>query len=263
MTQKLSRTGGYMALAYAVSCYAAFLAVFVYLILFSVGLFVPKTVNDGPSLPTPLALLIDCGLVLLFAVQHTIMARPAFKERWRKRVPEAVERSTFVLVASVCVALLELGWVPLPGALWQVENTTAVALLWSVCAGGWLLLLLSTFLIDHFELFGLKQAWMRARRSKPVEIAFKTPTLYRVVRHPMMLGFLLGFWATPHMTSSHFVLAAGMTVYILVGIGFEERDLLRRFGERYRGYQQSVPKLIPGWRTRPSAPAKEAQAPLR
>jgi protein-S-isoprenylcysteine O-methyltransferase Ste14 len=162
-----------------------------------------------------------------------------------------VERSTFVLATSLCVALLIVGWAPLSGELWHTKNPIAVALLWSVCIGGWLLLLLSTFLIDHFELFGLKQALLRARRVEPVEIAFKTPALYRVVRHPMMLGFLLGFWATPHMTSSHFALATGMTLYILVGISFEERDLLRRFGESYRRYQQSVPMLLPGWRRRP------------
>jgi methanethiol S-methyltransferase len=258
MTEKPSRVGGYVALAYAVSCYTVFLAVLSYLVLFTVGSFVPKTVNDGPSLPVLPALLIDCALMLLFAVQHTIMARPAFKQRWTRLVPVAAERSTFVLVASACVALLLLGWVPLPGELWHAQNASLAALLWSVCAGGWLLLLLSTFLIDHFELFGLKQGWLRARRTEPAETAFKQPALYRVVRHPMMLGFLLGLWATPRMTCSHFVLAAGMTLYILVGVRFEERDLLLRYGDSYQRYQQRVPKLMPGWRARPGPSGKSA-----
>lgn len=250
MSQRLSRWGGYVALAYAAFCYAAFLAVFVYFILFTVGLVVPKTVNDGASVSLAHALMVDCALLLLFGIQHTIMARPAFKERLMSVVPAVAERSTFVLVASLCLGLLELAWAPLPGALWHTDNALAVALLWSVCAGGWVLLLVSTFLIDHFELFGLKQGWLRARRRERVEGEFKKPALYRVVRHPMMLGFLLGFWATPHMTYSHLTLSVGMTLYILVGIAFEERDLVRRFGASYLEYQRSVPKLIPWFRPR-------------
>jgi protein-S-isoprenylcysteine O-methyltransferase Ste14 len=250
MNQKLSRWGGYVGLAYAVLCYAIFLAVFSYFILFTTGLFVPKTVNNGASVSVLSALIIDCALLLLFGVQHTIMARPSFKERWMKLVPPAAERSTYVLIASLCLGLLMLGWVPLPGALWRTDNALSVALLWSVCAGGWALLLVSTFLIDHFELFGLKQGWLRARRAERVESEFKTPALYRVVRHPMMLGFLLGFWATPHMTTSHLALSIGMTLYILVGIAFEERDLVRRFGAGYLQYQRTVPKLLPGFRAR-------------
>jgi methanethiol S-methyltransferase len=250
MKQKLSRFGGYASFAYAVACYASFLAVFVYFILFAVGIIVPKTVNDGPALSVLQALTLDVALLLLFAVQHTIMARPSFKEHWTRHIPPVAERSTFVLLASVCLGLLIIGWAPVPGELWRTDAPIPVVLLWSICAGGWLLLLLSTFLIDHFELFGLKQGWMRVRQTEPAETAFKTPALYRVVRHPMMLGFLLGFWATPHMTLSRFVLAVGMTLYILVGIAFEERDLVRRFGDHYLRYQRSVPKLIPSWRRR-------------
>jgi len=251
MTQRLSRASGYACLAYAVASYAAFLAVFTYFILFTVGLLVPRTVDDGPALTVAQALTLDVGLLLLFGAQHTVMARPAFKERLMRRLSPSLERSTFVLVASLCLALLIVGWAPLAGELWRTNDPFAVALLWSVCAAGWLLLLVSTFLIDHFELFGLKQGWMRARGVEPAETAFKTPALYRVVRHPMMLGFLLGFWATPHMTVSRFVLATGMTLYILVGIAFEERDLVRRFGEHYRRYQQTVPMLVPRLRARP------------
>jgi methanethiol S-methyltransferase len=251
MNQKLSRWGGYVAFVYAVLCYAAFLVVFVYFILFTTGLFVPKTVDDGPSVSALYALIIDGALLLLFGVQHTIMARPAFKDRWTKLVPAVAERSTFVLIASLCLGLLMLGWAPLPGVLWHTERALFVALLWSVCAGGWALLLVSTFLIDHFELFGLKQGWLRARRAERVESEFKTPALYRMVRHPMMLGFLLGFWATPHMTGSQLTLALGMTLYILVGIAFEERDLVRRFGAGYLQYKRSVPKLLPWFRARP------------
>lgn len=262
MNQNLSRTGGYASFSYAVACYAAFLAVFVYFILFTIGIIVPRSVNDGPALPVALALTLDVGLLLLFAVQHTIMARPVFKEHWTRLIPPAAERSTFVLLASVCLALLIVGWAPLPGELWRTDDPLLVVLLWSVCAGGWLLLLISTFLIDHFELFGLKQGWLRVRRAEPAETAFKTPALYRVVRHPMMLGFLLGFWATPHMTTSRFVLAAGMTLYILVGIAFEERDLVRRFGDHYRRYQRNVPKLIPGWRRRADGGLRAAKTGL-
>lgn len=258
MSQTFSRSGGYLALAYAASCYAVFLTVFVYFILFSVGLFVPKTVNDGPTVSVASALLIDCALLLLFGVQHTIMARPAFKERLTRIIPAVAERSTFVLVASVCLALLMFGWAPLPGTLWHTDHAPTVALLHSLCAGGWVLLLVSTFLIDHFELFGLKQGWLRALQKQRVESEFKKPALYRVVRHPMMLGFLLGFWATPDMTISHLALALGMTLYILVGIAFEERDLVQRFGKSYLEYQRSVPKLIPWFRARPGRADKRA-----
>jgi methanethiol S-methyltransferase len=251
MSQRLSRWGGYVALAYAAFCYVAFLAVFVYFILFTTGVLVPKTVNDGSLGSVARALMVDCSLLLLFGVQHTIMARPAFKARLMSVVPPAAERSTFVLAASLCLGLLEFAWAPLPGVLWHTDDALVVALLWSVCAGGWVLLLVSTFLIDHFELFGLKQGWLRARRRGHVESEFKKPALYRVVRHPMMLGFLLGFWATPSMTFSHLALSVGMTLYILVGIAFEERDLVHRFGAGYLAYQRSVPKLIPWFRARP------------
>lgn len=259
MNQKPSRIASYAGLAYGLLCYAGFLGVFVFFILFSVGLFVPKTVDDGPLMSWPAALSLDCGLMLLFAVQHTIMARPAFKRVWKRWLPASVERSTFVLSASACVALLIAGWAPLPGELWRTENVAAVALLWTVCAAGWLTLLISTFLIDHFELFGLKQVWVRRHGAAVSEAVFKTPGLYRMVRHPMMLGFLLGFWATPRMTTSHFVLAAGMTLYILVGITFEERDLIRQFGERYRRYQRAVPGLFPRPRARPHPKAAKTE----
>lgn len=263
MSQKLSRLGGYVALAYAASCYTTFLAVFTYFILFSVGLFVPKTVNDGAPSSVAQALLIDVALLLLFGVQHTIMARPAFKERLTRVIPAAAERSTFVLAASVCLGLLMFGWAPLPGTVWHTDHTPAVAVLYSVCAAGWTLLLASTFLIDHFELFGLKQGWLRALRKERVEGEFKKPALYRVVRHPMMLGFLLGFWATPNMTISHLTLAIGMTLYILVGIAFEERDLVRRFGQSYLEYQRSVPKLLPRLRGRPAHGEAAAKSVLQ
>jgi methanethiol S-methyltransferase len=250
MNQRLDNSRGYLALLYSVLSYAGFLAVFVYFILFTTGLVVPKTVDDGASASVLLALLIDGSLLLLFGLQHTVMARPAFKARMTKLIPPNSERSTFVLATSLCLALLIVGWTPPQGVLWHTNDPVATALLWSVCAGGWALLFVSTFLIDHFELFGLKQSWLRVRRVKPVETAFRTPALYRVVRHPMMLGFLLGFWATPHMTVSHFVLASGMTLYILVGIAFEERDLVRRFGASYLRYQRTVPKLIPGFSAR-------------
>jgi methanethiol S-methyltransferase len=259
MDQKLSRAGGYVGLAYAAACYVAFMAVFVYFILFTIGLLVPKTTDDGAVLPITAALAIDGALLLSFAVQHTVMARPAFKDRLVALVPAFAERSTFVLLASLCLGALVLLWAPIPGVLWHTDSAVLSALLWSACAGGWALLLVSTFLIDHFELFGLKQGWLRACRRERVETEFKTPALYRVVRHPMMLGFLLGFWATPHMSISHLVLSLGMTLYILVGIAFEERDLVHRFGESYRRYQRAVPKLIPRLPTRREHDAASAK----
>jgi len=206
-----------------------------------VGGFAPMSVDGGGMASAPLtAAIIDLVLLGLFAVQHTIMARPAFKAWWTKLVSPAIERSTFVLAASLVLILLFWQWRPITTTIWRVEGWPAATLI-AICGLGWLIGLTSTYLIDHFELFGLRQVFGKETRVSP----FKTPLLYRLVRHPLMSGLLLAFWATPHMTAGHLLFAVLNTAYILVGVRFEERDLVTQFGDRYEHYRQRVPMLVP------------------
>jgi protein-S-isoprenylcysteine O-methyltransferase Ste14 len=187
----------------------------------------------------------------LFAVQHTIMARSGFKQWLTRFIPAAAERSTFVLAASLILAALCYYWRPLSGIVWQVDSALLAGLLWTICAAGWLLLFASSYMIDHYDLFGLRQVWMYFHRREYTQPRFVTRWLYRYIRHPLMLGILLGVWAIPVMTQGHLLLAIGLTAYILVGIGYEERDLVRYLGMPYRKYQQTVPRLFPWkWRSR-------------
>jgi methanethiol S-methyltransferase len=226
---------------YALLAYAGFQATFVYLIGFVFGWGVPKAIDDGPPTPWVAAVAIDLGLVLFFGVVHSVMARARFKRLWTKVVPPAAERSTYVLVASAQLALLCWQWRPIDApTLWTATGTLAVALR-ALSAVGWGTALLSTFLIDHFELFGLRQGF---GRSTP-EPVLRTPLLYRWVRHPLYFGTLLAFWSAPTMSIGHLLFAALFTVYILIGVRHEERDLLRIFGDAYRSYQAEVPMLIP------------------
>lgn len=229
--------------AYGLAVYAFFLATFAYAVAFVGDLPVPKTIDSGTPAPLAATLVIDLILLIVFAVQHSVMARPAFKRWWTRFVPAATERSTYVLFASAALALILVGWQPWPQTIWQVVDPIGASVLQAVFWLGWGVLLISTFLIDHFELFGLKQAFGGSAPSGPPVL--RTPLFYRWVRHPIYLGFLLAFWATPTMTAGHLLFAIGTTGYILIGIALEERDLVDHFGDAYRRYRERVGMLVP------------------
>lgn len=231
-------------LGYAVLAYAAFLAVLGYAIGFFAGVGVPKGIDAGPRSPWPLAVVVDLLLLSLFAVQHTVMARPWFKRRWTRLVPAPAERATFVLCASLLLALLFWLWRPAGGTAWHLRGPAAGALL-GLYAVGWVVAVGSTFMINHLDLFGLRQAYLHARSDAYRPPPFTERALYRWVRHPLMAGFVIVFWAAPVMTAEHLLFAAAATGYILLGIRFEERDIGRDLGEAYRAYQRRVPVLIP------------------
>jgi protein-S-isoprenylcysteine O-methyltransferase Ste14 len=234
-------------LLYGLVAYAIFFATFLYLVAFVGSLpGAPVTVDrGGPSTDLAVAIAIDLALIALFGVQHSVMARPGFKARWTRLVPGPIERSTYVLAASLVLILLYLLWRPIPGTIWRVENDVGAAILWALFALGWLIVLVSTFLISHFELFGLSQVWGHARGTQAAPPVFRQPFFYRHVRHPIYSGFLLAFWATPHMTAGHLLLAGGITVYILIAIRYEERDLVGLFGADYEAYRTRVGMLAP------------------
>lgn len=232
-------------LTYGVVCYVVFLATFLYAIAFVGGIGLPNAL-DGPAAgPWLVALGVDLALLGVFAVQHSVMARRWFKARWTRLVPEPLERSTFVLFASLALALLFWQWRPLGGSLWLVDDPGHRALLLTLFGLGWLLVFACTLLIDHLELFGLRQVWSHFVGRPHVAPRFVTPGPYRLVRHPLYLGFLVAFWATPHMTLSHLLFASATTAYILLAIQFEERDLLRSHGRLYAEYRQRVSMLLP------------------
>ena len=230
---------------YALVCYAIFLVSFLYAVGFLGGGFVPKTVDDGPIVETWRAVVTDLALLTVFALQHSVMARPRFKAWWTRFVPKPVERSTYVLLASLALLLLFWQWRPMPAPVWSVSEPIAVSLLTGLFWVGWLIVLASTFMISHFDLFGLKQAIAGWRGAAGGEPAFATPLLYRYVRHPIYLGFVIAFWATPTMTTGHLLFAAVASAYILVGIRLEERDLVAFFGDRYLRYRRQAGMLLP------------------
>jgi methanethiol S-methyltransferase len=240
---------------YAAAVYLFFLAVLGYAVGFFAGFGVPKGIDQGPRTAAPAAVAIDLLLLLLFAVQHTVMARPWFKRRWTRIVPQPAERSTFVLAASLVLALVFWLWRPAGGIVWNLRGPGADAL-WAVYAAGWVLGVSSTFLISHFDLFGLRQAWLYARHVAYRPPSFTERGLYRYVRHPLMAGFVVVFWSAPTMTAGHLLFAATATGYVLVGVAFEERDLIRSLGETYAAYRARVPALIPrpSLRRRPPGP---------
>lgn len=238
-------------LVFGAIAYLIFFATFLYLIAFVGNLsVVPRTVDRSPGAELPAALAINLALILLFGLQHSVMARQGFKKAWTKMVPEPIERSMYVLFASLALILLFAFWQPIPQTVWNVENGIGATLLWALFALGWLIVLTSTFLISHFELFGLKQVYLHLRGSAPAAPQFRQPFFYRLVRHPLYSGFFLAFWATPVMSVGHLVLALGMSVYMLVAIGYEERDMVGHFGDEYENYRQNVGMLAPRLRRR-------------
>ena len=237
--------GRFLAIAYGVGTYVLFLATTIYAVAFIANVPGVKTI-DAPVVSAPAqAVAIDVLLLVLFAVQHSAMARSGFKRRWTQLVPPAVERSTYVLAATALMALLFWQWQPIPSVLWRVDAPAGRALLGILYGAGWVLVIASTFLLGHAEFLGLRQVFDYARRRRSATGGFRTPSLYKAVRHPLYLGFAVAFWATPVMTAGHAVFAIGSTAYILVGIFFEERDLVTQFGTTYREYQRRVPMLIP------------------
>ncbi|WP_373281743.1 methanethiol S-methyltransferase [Nocardia aobensis] len=238
-------TAAMLMAAYGLVAYLLFLVVFLYAIGWVEGLVVPRDINEGPAASTAVAIVIDLILLSIFAVQHSAMARPAFKRVWTRVVPEPIERSTYVLAATAALALIMWQWRPLPAEVWHVSATPARIVLYAVSLAGWALVLIATFAIDHLELFGVRQVLRHLRAQPDAEPDFRTPTLYRTVRHPLYLGFVIAFWAAPTMTAGRLLFAAVTTGYILVAIRFEEHDLVGVFGDRYRNYRRQVPMLVP------------------
>ena len=242
------------AFVYGVVCYVTFLAAFLYAIGFIGNFGVPKPMDSQPQLPFVQALANDAALLTLFALQHSIMARQWFKTAWTRIVPAPVERSTYVLFSSVALLLLYWKWEPIPGLIWKLESISAVTAVRLLYAAGWLTVLGATFLINHFDLFGLRQIWLHLRGRDYTPLQFRTPGVYRYVRHPLYVGWLLVFWSAPVMTVAHLVFALATTAYILVAIQFEERDLIRAHPE-YAEYRRTVPMILPLGRSTKSEPA--------
>ena len=217
----------------------------------------PYSVDQGVEAPFAVALAINLGLIILWGLPHSLMARPDFKQWWTRIVPPAAERSTYMLQSGLLAFLLIWQWRAMPTVIWQIENAVAIAVIWMLFVLGWIIALISTFLINHFQLTGLQQVYANLRGKELAPPTFYTPFLYKIVRHPLQMGVLMAFWAAPVMTVGHLLFAISMTIYIFIGLYFEERDLVRAFGDTYEAYQQTTPKLIPGLprgSTRPDAP---------
>ncbi|MDH5674937.1 MAG: NnrU family protein [Myxococcales bacterium] len=230
---------------YGILSYLVFLGVYLGLALFSDGLLLPKTVDSGEPGSFGLALAINVGLLLVWGLQHSVMARQSFKDRLTRVLPAHLERSTYMLVSSAALLLLMVAWQPMAGVVWHVESTPLASALWALGALGWVVVPVASLMIDHFDLFGLKQTFMHWRKRSYDAPSFRAPWLYRYMRHPMMCAFFVAFWATPHMSVSHLVLSLGMSLYIYIGVHFEERSLVRQLGQAYVDYQARTPKFLP------------------
>jgi protein-S-isoprenylcysteine O-methyltransferase Ste14 len=249
--------------SYGLICYLIFFVTFLYAIGFVGNLLVPKAIDSGASVSLAEALLVDGLLLAIFALQHSVMARPGFKDWWTRYVPRPIERSTYVMFSSLALILLFWQWRPMTAVVWSVENSVGWTLLWALFALGWTLVLLSTFLINHFELFGLRQVYLYLRGHEHKEPGFRTPFVYKLLRHPLMLGFIIAFWSTPLMTLGHLFFAVGTTAYILIAIQIEERDLVRAIGIRYEQYQKDVSMILPLPKTRKDVRPKATPEPSR
>jgi protein-S-isoprenylcysteine O-methyltransferase Ste14 len=245
-TSSASLTSRVAFLAWGVLCYAAFFAVFLYAIAF-VGDFgvAPKTIDSGEPGPLGLALVVNLGLLSLFALQHSVMARPGFKRVWTRIVPEPAERPTYVLLSSLLLAVLFALWQPIGGTVWEITSPAGASFLLALYFAGWAMLLYSTALIDHFDLFGVRQAWLAFRGRPYTSHPFKTPGLYKHMRHPLYVSWAIIFWSAPVMSVGHLLFAVVTTAYMLVAVLFEERDLVQHFGDAYRRYQESTPRYFP------------------
>lgn len=255
----MSRIGRNAVLAYGIACYSVFFVTFLYLIGWVTNLVVPRSIDSGPAGHPALALVVDLALIAVFGLQHSVMARPGFKRALTRVVPQPMERATYVLASSAAFVLLFAAWQPIPAVLWQAEGAAALALQAGALLG-FGIVLVTTFLIDHFDLFGLRQAYLAWRGRPYTEKRFVTPGPYRHIRHPLYVGWMIAFWSAPALTVGHALLASGMTAYILVAIRYEERDLLAALGEPYRRWRAATPMFLPRLRGRGRAASPATQA---
>jgi protein-S-isoprenylcysteine O-methyltransferase Ste14 len=248
----------YLTVGYGAAAYLLFLAVFLYLVAFLGNFWVPRTVDHGISAPIGQAVLVNMVLLGLFGLQHTVMARPGFKARWTRLVPPSIERSTYVMLSNAVLVLLYWQWRTMSAVIWDVELPLGRLALWTLFWVGWAIALASTFMINHFDLFGLRQVYLAWRAKPYTDLDFRVRFFYRLVRHPLMLGFIIAFWAVPTMTAGHLLFSIVMTGYILIATQFEERDLVAALGDDYRNYRREVPALLPLGRRRrgPGQPAE-------
>jgi len=235
----------FLAIGYGAVCYLAFVVAFLYAVGFVGAIVVPRTIDRGIAAPITEALAINVALLGVFAVQHSVMARPGFKRWWTRIVPQSIERSTYVLLSSAALLLLYWQWRSMPAVIWDVRQPAARLALWALFWVGWATVFAASFMVNHFDLFGLRQVYLAWRGKPYTDIGFRTRLLYRVVRHPLMLGFFIAFWATPTMTAAHLLFAVATTGYILIAVQLEERDLLATLGDQYRDYRRQVPMLLP------------------